>query len=480
MKLPEKGKSKEEVLQQLRENKSKDFDWKSGKLFTSVYYPGEEKLDLLYQAYNMYLSENLVDPTLFPSLRNMETEVVSMCRDILQGDENVSGSLTTGGTESILLAMRTAKKWAKKEKGIENPEMIVTYTVHAAFFKAAEYFGIKMVLAPINEEYKTDVNALKGLINKNTAVIVASAPSFAYSVIDPITEIGKVAQEHNVLFHVDSCIGGMVLGFYRQQKNITPFDFSVPGVTSISMDLHKYGYTAKGCSVVLYKNKSIWKNQFFVCSEWSGYALVNPTVLSTRTGGPIAAAWAMFNYLGKEGYMDIAKRTMEATHKYIEGVRSIDELKIIGSEGECSMLTFASDEVNVFELNDEMKEMGWGLNPQFSNKYAPSNLHLTISLSNTPHVNDFVEDMKKAVVAVKKGGLKKAIGNTAVSTVSKLAGSMGPGTFEKIAKVLGIGGGKIPKKLATASKLMDSLPDDVVKALLTEYASKFYDYNDNR
>jgi sphinganine-1-phosphate aldolase len=315
MHIPERGRTKEEILQTLDAYGKGDLPWNSGRLMAYVYDPGKEVSDVARSAYMMYLSQNALDPTTYPSVMRLEREVVRMIINLLRGDENVVGNMTSGGTESILLAVKTARDWSRAHRPeIEAPEMIIPRTAHAAFHKAAAYFDVKPVIVGFDRQtYKADVDAMRRAINKNTILLVASAPGYAQGVIDPVEEIGALAREHNLLFHVDACVGGIHLSIMRKMGYPLPsFDFSVPGVTSVSADMHKYGYAPKNASVVMYRNKELRKHQIYACRHSTIYALINPTIMSTKSGGPIAASWATLNFLGEEGYAKIAKAAMDA------------------------------------------------------------------------------------------------------------------------------------------------------------------------
>ncbi len=381
MPIPRKGRPKEEIFAELERFKAHDMDWRGGRVWAYVYDPGDEVREVVNRAYTMFLTENALDPTVFPSLLWLETEVVRMLADLLRGDEKVVGNVTSGGTESILLAVKAARDWARAERPwVKNPEMVLPMTAHAAFHKAAQYFGIRPVTVPFHPEtYRADVEAMRKAITDSTILLVASAPCYSHGVVDPIPEIGALAQEHGVLFHVDACVGGIYLSFLRKMGYQVPdFDFSVPGVTSISVDMHKYGYAAKGCSTILYRDKSLRRHQIFACSGTTGYTLINPTVLSSRSGAPIAGAWAILNYLGEEGYCHIVRTVHEATRRLVEGIKAIKGLRILGQPDMC-MFAFTSDTVNVFQLADEMRRRGWYLQPQFSTPFSPRSLHVSVT-----------------------------------------------------------------------------------------------------
>ena len=477
--LPEKGISKQEIFAQLKQKQQQDFDWRTGRIFCSVYLAGKEIEEIAKEAYSMFLTENPVDPTLFPSLRDMETEVVAMCSEVLQGGENAVGTLTTGGTESILLAVKTAKNRAKALNPTQTEfELIIPYSIHSAFFKACDYFEVTPIVIPLTPDFKADAKAAENA----TILIAASAPSYVFGIVDPIKEIGVIALNNNLLFHIDACIGGVVLGFNRLAglENVPEFDFSVPGVTSISMDLHKYGYTAKGCSVLMHKDKTYRKHQYYACSEWTGYTLVNPTILSTKTGGPIAAAWAVMNFLGKEGYSDISRKTMNTTHRFIEGINAIDGLQVVGKP-EVSLFSFTTTKGNPYDLFDELNEKRWFVQFQLSNEYCPANLHLTVSKIHETLVDEFLIDLKACHEKVQKKGLvKKATEKVTIETVKKLAQNLSSENFEKLGKMLGFSNGAVPDKLALINRIMDVLPPDTVRNTLIDYMNDFYTVNEKR
>jgi len=481
--LPEKGFSKQEIFAQLKQKQQQDFDWRTGRIFCSVYLAGKEIEEIAKEAYSMFLTENPVDPTLFPSLRDMETEVVAMCSEVLQGGENAVGTLTTGGTESILLAVKTAKNRAKALNPTQTEfELIIPYSIHSAFFKACDYFEVTPIVIPLTPDFKADAKAAENAISKNTILIAASAPSYVFGVVDPIKEIGVIALNNNLLFHIDACIGGVVLGFNRLAglENVPEFDFSVPGVTSISMDLHKYGYTAKGCSVLMHKDKTYRKHQYYACSEWTGYTLVNPTILSTKTGGPIAAAWAVMNFLGKEGYCDISRKTMNTTHRFIEGINAIDGLQVVGNP-KVSLFSFTTTKGNPYDLFDELNEKRWFVQFQLSNEYCPANLHLTVSKIHETLVDEFLIDLKACHEKVQKKGLvKKATEKVTIETVKKLAQNLSSENFEKLGNMLGFSNGVVPDKLALINRIMDVLPPDTVRNTLIDYMNDFYTVNEKR
>ena len=290
--LPTKRTPAEQVLDAMKEIREHDARWQEGKTWSLVYHAGDEVTELLKKAYTMFFSENGLNPTAFPSLKKFEAEVVSMAASLLGGDDETVGNMTSGGTESILMAVKTAREWARANRpAITAPEMILPDTVHPAFEKAAHYFGLKPVRTAITPDFRADVGAAQDAVTPNTILLVGSAPSYPQGVVDPIAELAQIALEHDILFHVDACVGGFMLPFVRRLGYPVPdFDFRVAGVTSISADLHKYAYAAKGASVVLYKNNALRRHQYFVYTDWSGGIYASPTMTGTRPGGGDCAA----------------------------------------------------------------------------------------------------------------------------------------------------------------------------------------------
>ncbi|CAI0627374.1 unnamed protein product, partial [Linum tenue] len=433
------------VIEKLKEEKDKDVDWR-GKCSGTVYIGGTESeghFAVINEACSMLVRDemchffpetnkllltcdNLVvqfahtNPLhldVFPSIARFEAEVVAMTASLLGSKETSSegeicGNMTSGGTESILLAMKTSRDYMKAKKGIRKPEMIIPVSAHSAYDKAAQYFNIKLWRVPVNKEFQADVKAIRRLINRNTILIVGSAPGFPHGVIDPIEELGELASSRGICLHVDLCLGGFVLPFARMLGYPIPsFDFTVEGVTSVSVDVHKYGLAPKGTSVVLYRNHEIRKHQFVAVTEWSGGLYVSPTVAGSRPGSLIAGAWAAMISLGLQGYLENTKAIMEVSKQVQKGVQEIPELFIIGKP-DMTIVAFGSDLVDIFEVNDIMTSKGWHLNAL----QRPNSLHICLTLQHVSIYKDFLVDLKESVNTVKanpgpiKGGLAPIYG----------------------------------------------------------------------
>lgn len=407
------------VIEKMRDEKTKDADWQ-GKCSGTVYIGGSESeghFSLINEACSMFAHTNPLHLDVFQSVARFEAEVVAMTAALLGSKEKASGgqvcgNMTSGGTESILLAMKTSRDYMRSKKGIKKPEMIIPESAHSAYDKAAQYFNIKLWRVPVNKELLADVKAVRRYINGNTILIVGSAPGFPHGIIDPIEDLGKLAYSYGICFHVDLCLGGFVLPFARKLGYpIPPFDFTIQGVTSISVDVHKYGLAPKGTSVVLYRNHDIRKHQFVAVTEWSGGLYVSPTIAGSRPGGLIAGAWASMMSLGEEGYLEATKKIMEASKMIEKGVKEIPELFVIGKP-DMTLVAFGSSVLNIFEVNDIMSSKGWHLNAL----QRPNSIHICVTLQHVPVVETFLQDLQDSVNTVKanpgpiKGGLAPIYG----------------------------------------------------------------------
>jgi sphinganine-1-phosphate aldolase len=386
--------------------KRRDVNWRDGRSPLHVYYAGEDVLDVVQEAYCMFMSENALAPAAFPSLAMMETEVVQCALDLFGAKMDAAGSVTTGGTESIILAMKAARDRSIKlgivKRGI--PEVLMPRTAHPIFDKAAHYLGLRAVRVAVGSDYQADVAAIAANITERTILLVASAPSLPYGIIDPVVEMGKLAIAHDIWLHVDACIGGYLAPFVKKLGYRVPdFDFTVPGVKSISADLHKYGFAAKGASTILYSDAESHSFQFTEFSDWPKGKYFTPTVLGSRSGGAIAAAWAVMNYLGEEGYLEIAGRIMATQMAYIEGILDIGEFEIIGSP-HLALFSFTSRRVDIEAVADELEGMGWYI----SRISEPRGIHQMVNMAHEPAVRAYLHDLRVSVERVKMFSLKGA------------------------------------------------------------------------
>lgn len=392
--LSKKGSSRENLLAEMKEARSADVGWENGQSWGLVYHAGEDVDRVIKEAYNLFSHGNALDPQAFPSLKKFEIEVVDQTASLLNAGPDAVGSMTSGGSESSLMTVKASRDQAYSEKPqITEPEMIIPESAHPALDKAAHYLGIKTVRIPLAADYRVDLEAVRQSINANTILLVGSAPTYPHGVVDPIEELGQLALERNINLHVDACLGGFVLPFLeRLNYFVPPFDFRIPGVTSIAADLHKYGYTAKGASLIIYRNSELRRHQFFTLTSWPGGLFGSSTITGTRPGGPIAAAWAVLNYLGEEGYMRLVREVMDTTCILQEGIKNTGKLEILG-QPVMSVFAIGSNKLDVYALADAMVKKGW----QLGRQHLPPALHLTVTPPHTKIREAFLADLEKAV-----------------------------------------------------------------------------------
>lgn len=475
-KIPSHGMAKQELLAQLDSFRQHDVSWRDGRTWAYVYDPGPEATDVIKQAYSMYLSENGLDPTSFPSLLRLENEVIAMAARHLKGDENTVGNFTSGGTESIILAVKAARDYCKaRNPRLKDPEIILPITAHAAFHKAAYYLGVKKVLVDVDPvTFLPNLDDIRQAITPRTILLVGSAVSYAHGVVDPIRDMGQIAIEHDLLFHVDGCMGGFLLPYFRRLGAPVPdFEFNVPGVTSMSMDLHKYAFAAKGASVVLYRNKDLRLHQIFACSEWTGYTIVNPTVQSSKSGGPLAAAWAILQFIGDDGYLEMARKMWEGTQKICEGIRRMDDVYLLG-EPAMNLIAFASKHVNVFHICDEMKTRGWYIQAQLGYGPSPANVHLSVNPASIHHIEQMMLDLRESIAAAKllpTGDMAAGIKAT-FETLSP--DEITDEVFEQMMGMAGIQGTALPSKMAEINEILDALPPKLRERVLSSFVNDMF------
>jgi glutamate/tyrosine decarboxylase-like PLP-dependent enzyme len=468
--LSKKGAPRHEVLADLEARAADDVDWKRGRILTGLYDPGESAYQLTVDAYTRFLTPNALYINMYPSLGRIEQEVVRSVAELLRGDEAVVGNITSGGTESILMAVKTARDHARANRPeVKEPEMVLPITAHPAFHKAAHYLGLRVVVTPVDPVgYRADVGAMAEAITPATVLAVGSAPNFSHGTVDPIPEMAAAARERGVLFHVDGCVGGLYLSFLRRLgEPVQNIDFSVPGVTSISADLHKYGYAPKNASVILYRDRDLRKHALFVCTGTTEYAVINPTAQSSRTGGPIAASWAAFRHLGEEGFATIVRECQEATRRILRAVAEMEGIEVLGDPEMC-MFTLGSDSLNVFEIDDVMRLRGWSMIPQFACGGSPANVHVSVSQSNLAHIDAFIDDLQEVVTRLRSEG--SSLDEAALGKAVAQAGSM---TIEEIfaglAPLAGLTGEGLPERMAPLNTMLDHLPAPLRDQLLATY-----------
>ena len=455
----------EEVLATLRSLLSADLPAHGGRTLAYVYDSGLADADAVgLQALAMFASSNGLDPTAFPSLLRMENDLVAMAGGLLDAPPGYAGSVTSGGTESILLAVLAARDGA----WVDRPTMVLPTSAHAAFHKAAKYLGVRAVLVDVDAlTLRADPTAMAAAVDESTVLVVASAPSYAHGVVDPVGDIAALSAERGIRCHVDACIGGWVL---PHLDDVPPWSFAVDGVTSVSVDLHKYAYTPKGVSVLLHRSAALRAGHFFASADWPGYTMLNSTMQSTRSGGPLAAAWAVTHRIGLQGYARLARQARSATLDLAAAALGIPGLRAVATP-DATLLALATDgSCDVFTIADEMLQRGWYVQPQMSYRDQPPTLHLTISAATAPSVPELVEALGDAVAAARASGpvaLDPALG--------ALLGSIDPATLDEagfagLLSAAGLagedGGLELPARMAPVNALLDACPTALREALL--------------
>jgi glutamate/tyrosine decarboxylase-like PLP-dependent enzyme len=469
--LPPAGLPREDVLARLAELRANDLSARGGRSFAYVYDSARAEIDALaHQVFGDFLDVNGLDPTVFPSLLALENDVVGIAAAHLGGGPGTVGTFTSGGTESIILAVKAARDLA----GVERPQAVLPVTAHAAFQKACHYLGIEAVLVDVDPKtFRAVPEAMAAAVTDRTVLLVCSAASYAHGVVDPVEEIGAIGLERGIPVHVDGCIGGWLLPYFaRLGVEVPRFDLSVPGVTSLSVDLHKYVYAPKGASVVLYDEPALRRKQYFACADWTGYTMINAGVQSTKSGGPLAAAWAVLQAVGDDGYLELARQALTATQRIAEGVAAIDGLRVLG-EPEMALLGIASDDVDVFVVCDEMNARGWYVQAQLGYRGLPASMHLTVTAANEPLVEPVLADLAASVEAAR--GV--AAGDPGLLEV--VAGldpdQLGDDVLGTLLPLAGIEPGEgLPDRMAGINRLLEAMPPRLRERLLVEFLGMLF------
>ena len=418
-KLPASGIDRKDILNELKKITSlEEKRWKDGLVSGAVYHGDSEHIEFLNEVYALQSQSNPLHSDLFPSASKFESEIVSMTAQMLgadKTDDEVCGVVTSGGTESILLAMKTYRDRAREVNGIRRPNIVIPVTAHAAFDKAGEYFNIKVKRVPIDNNYQANVNAIRKAANGNTICIVGSAPNFPHGIVDPINEMSEIARERGICFHVDACLGGFVLPWAEKLGYpVTEFDFRLPGVTSISADTHKFGYAAKGTSVILYRSTELRHYQYYTIADWPGGLYFSPTFAGSRPGALSAACWATLLSMGEDGYRDSVQKILVTAEVIKKGISEISELTLMGEP--LWVIAFESKNLDIYKVMDQMTHEGWNLN----GLHKPACVHICITLRHTQAgvAERFLSDLKDAVTHVKthpteSGGMAPVYGMAA-------------------------------------------------------------------
>ena len=383
-----------------------DNPWCHERSFAAAYFAGEDVLRCAHEAYDVYRDENgLFAASAYPSLAALERELIAGVLDLLHAPDGAGGSTTAGGTESILMAMKAARDWAREHRPVAGvPEVVVPKTAHAAFDKGAAWLGMKVVRMPRSEQWRADVAGMAAAITENTVMIAGSAPPYPYGETDPIEEIAALAQAHDLWMHSDGCIGGMILPFMTMLgEPIPPFDFAVPSVTSMSVDMHKFGYAHKGISLCLLRDKALERYHRTTFDGWPAGTYSTPTITGTRSGGAVASAWAVMTTLGEEGYLRIYEAQRRIRERLVDGVGAIEGLIVLGRP-HALHVTFYADGFDIFAVEERMAARGW----RSIRMQEPDSILLWINMKHAESVDAYLADLAEVATNVRRGGIAAA------------------------------------------------------------------------
>lgn len=466
------GWPRERVLAHLAALRAHDLPAHGGRTLAYVYDSGLAEADAVgLEALAMFAAANGLDPTAFPSLLRMENDLVAWAGRLVDAPDGFVGSATSGGTESLLLTVLAARE---SRPDVGAPSMVLPTTAHAAFHKAAHYFGVRPVLVDVDPvTYRADPEATARAIDDTTVLVVASAPSYAHGVVDPVPAIAAAAAARGVRCHVDACIGGWVLPYL---DDAPPWTFAVDGVTSISVDLHKYAYTPKGVSLLLHREAALRRPQYFASASWPGYTMLNSTVQSTKSGGPLAAAWAVVHHIGDDGYRHLTGQAREATLALADAVAAVPALSVVAAP-DATLLTLTTDGTcDVFTLADEMLARGWFVQPQMTFRSMPPTLHLTLSAATAPSVPDFVVALRAAVAAAQQAGPVRVAPELGAMAATLDPATLDDAAFDGLLRAAGLAGHDgalaLPDRMAPVNALLDVAPPPLREALLLAFLDR--------
>lgn len=484
-----------DILTHLRNLRAADAPTHGGNLFSYVYDSGLAELDdLAAEAMRLALPVNGLDPTMFPSVPAMERDLIGFARSFLHGDRGfgsrrVVGSITSGGTESCMLAVKTAREWWRiggPHAQAAVPRLVAPQTVHAAFHKGAEYFGLELDLVPVSPDGVVSAESIIERLADDVALVVVSAPSYPTGQLDPVQEVAAAAQRLGISCHVDACIGGFALPFMR--ADLPAWDFRVPGVTSISLDLHKYGYAPKGTSILLQRDRARQRKQFFATKHWPGYPVVNPTLLGSRSATSLAAAWAITTRLRRNGYESLARDAEDATNAIRDAIDTIPGLRVMGDPAGPLFAVTAderlhpAEQVDPHHHADELASAGFLVQHQPGLTQAdgvriPHSTHLTVTPVTVKRLDEFIPALRAAADRVRgRARANPAIERAAMRMLGLMRedSTLTPGQAWFLLRVMGVGGSSagLPKRMAPLMRLIEDLPEGVVEALLVELLAR--------
>lgn len=470
-----------DALARLRALQAADLPVHGGRTLAYVYDSGLPDVDRIgREAVAAYAGSNGLDPTAFPSLLQMENDLVGFAADLLDAPDTAVGTVTSGGTESCLLAVQGARD---SRPEVTRPRMVLPSTVHAAFLKGAHYFGVEAVVVPVGPDYRADPEAMLAAVDadpENTVLVVVSAPSYAHGVIDPVTEIAPAVAERGIRCHVDACIGGWVLPYAaRLGRDVPAWTFAVDGVTSISADLHKYGYTPKGTSLLLHRTPQLRRPQYFAHADWPGYTMLNTTLQSTKSGGPLAGAWAVVQSLGDDGYERISRQVFDAVDAIVAGVDELTGVSVLVRPDSTLITLVTDDSCDPFTVCDEMAAREWYVQPQMSYAGHPATIHLSVSAATGAHVEEFLAALRESLAAAAAAGPVSVDPEVAAFIAALDPTALSDEDFDGLLVAAGLidgtGGGEglaLPERMAEVNAMLDLASAAMREALLVAFLDR--------
>lgn len=470
---PSPAATPDDILTRLEELRADDLPTHGGRTLAYVYDSGVAEADELgRRALAMYGATNGLDPTAFPSLLRMENDLVGFARTLFHGGPDVVGTVTSGGTESIILAVKAARD----ARPVADPVMVVPTTIHAAFHKAGHYLGVEVVAVDVGPDFRADVPAMVAAVDEHgprVVLVAVSAPSYAHGVIDPIADLAEQTGRRGLRLHVDACIGGWVLPW---AADVPAWDFAVPGVTSISADLHKYAYAPKGVSLLMHADPDGRRSQFYASADWPGYTMLNSTVQSTKSGGPLAAAWAVVQYFGADGYARLVRTALDGTRSVVDGLDAIEHLHVVAPPDSSLVAIGTDDACDPFTLCDLMLDRGWFVQPQMSFRGQAATLHVTISAATAGSVPDFLRALAESVDEAVAAGPIEVDADLREAAATIDPATLDDDTFDGLLALAGLAGADgqvgVPDQMAPVNALLDVAPPALREALLVAFLDR--------
>jgi len=402
--FPVGGAVWDELQAEMRRRSEGDIDWRHGRTPLFVFHCDDETYEIGRRAYFEFFSENALGrKRAFFGLGTMERDILDYGLSLFNAPHGADGAFSTGGSESIFLAMKAARDALRARSsfrpGEDRLNIVMPITGHPGFDKAADAMDLEIRRREVGDDRRATAASLRPLIDERTIAIVGSAPCFPHGVVDRIDELSDLAIETGTWLHVDACVGGWLAPWFTRIGRPTPdFDFRFPGVRSISADLHKFGFCPKPASTVFYRDAEDLARATFAADAWPNGRFETATLAGTRPGGAVAASWAVLNHLGESGYRDVAARLGAMVDAYVAGIEGLG-LRMI-ARPDFSIINYTADDLDIFQVAENMQVCGWlpGLTRR------PKGMHAMMSLLHEASRGDFLAALAASLDKVRHGG----------------------------------------------------------------------------